>query len=457
MADQFCRIVDTTVTDATLGSDAEQSVLTTDSNTSFVVRNMYSTSAETNANLCSNIVATMDGHTIDTSQSFIVPPSSNLCVKDTSGNFPLQYSCLELFGHMCAGFCGSCNPVISSCTINSVTSGTPVVNLQLACCACCNIFCSPCNFDMHFFTTNRCALVHLRHNGNNDHCFRIYENGCNFPKYDNGTGYCPVVVSGGLLVAGAECCISVFNPEACSKVSQAQYFCCKTMCNFLADSQAPTSYARIGMSGQEHPTCEGCIAIVLWKGGAAACCTSFFAFNTCETGPCINSTKIWCKSNSNIYDSEASSTTCTGFNCLANSNFFLGAYYSARCSAFVAVAYGCDCISFALSNGSPSEVLAYNRQLPSTFAVSGARILVSQGKIWSGRTTNCQFISADLDDILVNSSAASVTCYYEYPSYTCITPGGAVVALKKDFPSPNPSNFTLDPTAKVTMYGIKST
>ena len=455
MADQFCRIVDTTVTDATLGSDNEQSVLTTDANTSFVVRNVYSTSTETNTNLCSNVVATMDGHTLDTTQSFIVPPNSNLCVKDTSGNFPLAYGCIELFGMMCAEFCNSCNPVISACTVNSVISGTTTVNDELACCACCFIFCSPDSFDMHFFTTNRCALVHVRHDGNSVHCFRIYTNGCNVPKFDQGTSYCPVVVSGGLLAVGTCCCVRIYNPEACSKVTQSHYQCNKCMCNFLGNYQ-PTSYSRIGMSGQEHPTCEGCRAAVMWKGGAAARYTSFFAFNICDSGSCIASEKIWCKTNTTILDSEAAST-CTGFACLANSNFFLGAYYSARCSAFVAVAYSCECISFALANGSPSDVLAYNRQLPSVFQASSPRILVSQGKIWSGRTTNCQFVSVDLDDILVNSAAASVTCYYGYPCHNCIAQGGAVVAMKKDFPSPDPSSFDVNPTTKVTMYGIKST
>ena len=41
MADQFCRIVNTTLTDSTLGSDASQSILTTDANTSYVIRDMF--------------------------------------------------------------------------------------------------------------------------------------------------------------------------------------------------------------------------------------------------------------------------------------------------------------------------------------------------------------------------------------------------------------------------------
>ena len=97
MADTFCRILDTTVCDNTLGSDACQAGFTTDANTSFVVRAICTTPNCTGTKLCFNIKASMDGHDIDGSKSFIVPPSSTVTVRDTSGNYPLTYRCIDLF------------------------------------------------------------------------------------------------------------------------------------------------------------------------------------------------------------------------------------------------------------------------------------------------------------------------------------------------------------------------
>lgn len=97
MADQFCRIVDTTFTDATLGSDAAQSVITTDANTSYIIRDIYKTDSCTSTSFCSTLDLEMDGQKIHTdlktsaSGTVIVPPSSTLCIKDTTGNYPLNY------------------------------------------------------------------------------------------------------------------------------------------------------------------------------------------------------------------------------------------------------------------------------------------------------------------------------------------------------------------------------
>ena len=456
MADQFCRIVDTTVCNGTLGSDATQSAFTTDANTSFVVRSICVSDSQTNANLCSNIVAVMDGHTVDGTKSFIVPPSSTVCIKDTSGNYPITYGCLELFGHMCPAFCGSCNPTISTCTVNSVQSGTSTVNnIEVQSCFCCNLNCNASDYDMHFFTTNRCALVHLRHDGNSVHCLRIYQYGCNVPKLVLSTAYYPIVVSGGMVAVAFCCCLEIYHTEACSKVSQTQYQCLKNMCNFL-QTYAATSYSRVGLSGQEHPTCEGCRAAIVWKGGPSACPVTLFAFNICDTGTCIASQLLFCAGGTTILNSEDSNgATCWG--ALANSSMWLGAYYSKKCSSFIGVAHSCDCVSFAVPGEAVGSPIGYTKSLPSPFNSSSARHLVSQGSIWSGGKSNCEFISSDLDDILTNGASAAVTCYYNYGCCGYIYDAATVVAMKKSFDAADPADFDIDPTTKVSMYGIKST
>ena len=85
MADTFCRIVDATVCNDSLGSDAAESVLTTDANTSFVIRDVYKEDSCTTDAFKATFDLEMDGQKIhksltsSASGSIIVPPSSTLC------------------------------------------------------------------------------------------------------------------------------------------------------------------------------------------------------------------------------------------------------------------------------------------------------------------------------------------------------------------------------------------
>jgi len=458
MADTFCRIVDTTVCDNTLGSDACQAGFTTDSSTSFVVRAVCTTPNCTGTNLCFNIKASLDGHDIDASKSFIVPPSSTVTIKDTSGNYPLTYRCLDIFPFICETFCGTCAPVIQTCTVNDVTSGTPTATAELTCCACCNFFCSHSNRDMYFKTSNRCSSVHLRHDGNSVHCIRIYKEGNGQPCFDTSTNYCPITFGGGAVGIFNCCDLCILNTQDCSLVNQNHYTCCRRMCNHLGSDYTATSYARAGLSGRtDHPTCEGCRAALVWKGGAVGCVMSAFTFNLCDSGQCIASQLLWKKAPCFIYTNSTDSTTKTCFDKLAGSAFYLGIYYSERCSCWTSVAYSCEFISFVFPTGDVCCPFGFDQNLPTSFS-SGIRPFVNEQSIWSAGRKICNVISASLDDIMANGGDATVTCYYSYPCCDCMkNPGSAVPIISAFAGTPNPDNFDVDPTVKVTMYGFKST
>lgn len=87
MADTLAEIVNTTVTAANL-STGEHTLLTTDSNTSHVIKDVYTSTPLTNLDLDLNGFTVAD-FTKNASGSLIVPPSSTLKLK--SSQFPLDY------------------------------------------------------------------------------------------------------------------------------------------------------------------------------------------------------------------------------------------------------------------------------------------------------------------------------------------------------------------------------
>ena len=457
MADTFCRILDTTICDNTLGSDACQAGFTTDANTSFVVRAVCVTPNCTSSSFCYDVKASMDGHDIDGSKSFIVPPSSTVTIKDTSGNYPLTYRCLDIFPYICCAFCNTCAPVIQACTVNDITSGTPSVSTELTCCACCNFFNSPANRDMYFKTSNRCAAVHLRHDGNSEHCVRIYKCGCNVPCFDTGTGYCPITFGGGAVGIFNCCDLCILNTQDCSLSTQTHYSCCRRMCNHLGSDYTASSYARAGLSGRtDFPGCEGCRAAIVWKGSAVGCVMSAFTFNLCDSGQCINSELLWKKAPCFIY--QAGTTTKICFDKLAGSTYYLGIYYSTRCSCWASVAYSCEYMSFVFPTGDVCCPFGFDKTLPAVFNTGGVRPFVNERSIWTAGRGSCKVMSAGLDDIMANGSEATVTCHFSYDCCSCIQTAGSAIPIVSSFSgTPNPDNFDIDPTAKVTLYGIKST
>ena len=130
MADQFCRIVDTTLTHTTLGADSAQTILTTDANTSYIIRDVFQKNSESNeklkmtGSLVMNDVTVTGGITSSASGSLIVPPSTTLCYVDTSGNYPLDYQNVYMYPDVKAQCHNNCKLVVCTCTVNGVSSGS---------------------------------------------------------------------------------------------------------------------------------------------------------------------------------------------------------------------------------------------------------------------------------------------------------------------------------------------
>ena len=148
MADQFCRIVDTTLRDCTLGSDAAQVILTTDANTSYVIRDVFQKNSCSNSNLTMTGSLEMDGVTISSgitsgaSGSLIIPPSSTVCYVESSDNYPLDYNDIFIFPDVRTSCNNNCKLKICECQVNGLPSGT--------------VSMSPVNLTSYWGTVNTC-------------------------------------------------------------------------------------------------------------------------------------------------------------------------------------------------------------------------------------------------------------------------------------------------------------
>ena len=450
MADQFCRIVDTTLTDDTLGSDAAQTVITTDANTSYVVRDVNLTSSCTADVFKMELSVEMDGHSLvsclDSSVegSLIVPPSSTVCVKDTSGNYPLTYGCTEL--SFISPLCGECCNNFrfdAFCTVNSVQSGPTSSLFSCSTCYCCNIY-TGCTFSMFEYYPDLCRSIFINFDSSNNHAnlfWNRHDCQCTCCCDDLGN-YCysgGLNLNSGIFVSHGTCCIQ-YRDFYCGCHNGGEGGC------FVTKTRAPQAAARIAVSAP-HPCYSDrlCRATATFEGVGICCLTSMDAHNFNCTG-----------SSENLI----SGVTCVLENScslLGGTDSFLGVYWSREDNNWVYFTGKDNCciMNFVSADGSTVRACMSTdiRPLCGLPTASAYDLYVARNNI-------CCVVKVDLDDLRANGSSAKVTYLAPSggPNNNCYTAGySRVFSISEAFPSALSCDFDIQPSAKLSMYGIKST
>jgi len=479
MADQFCRIVDTTICDQTLGSDATQSVLTTDSNTSYIIRDIYKTDSSTDSTQCFKGDLVMDGHSVhkslstSASGSLIVPPNSNLCYKDTSGNFPLIFNDVE------EQFltCNCCIRINRYETVSGSLDGSKTLT-------CVSTQYLPCTGGCHGNTGRSGIWLDCNNNtawfnysdGNSDNtlrriCYSYGDGGatCSSQIFCYSGSYCGFAFNDCVVAQGVSNNIRFYS-DVCGGP------CCCYL-NFYINSINPSSYSTysdIGVSAAPpsstgfHKYCRGwvnrpgggCACFITW-GHVDLCCICSGA-SAC--GGCVGC----------LYPPDfTTSPGCLICSNAQGSNKKFGIWYNQ-----------CYCDWYIWWANNSGERIFMNRPgirdtsndsfrviCPSNFGFGDGQpgessFLADDGcRLYSIVSCSCKSWSVVLDDLWDNGNGATFNsqsyevysaCYKCPIAYDCKPPRGFFVISSLDATKKS-CDSSVDPTSKLTFYGIKST
>lgn len=489
MADQFCKIVDTTISDSTMGSDATQSIITTDASTSFVIRDVYKQDSCTSDNFCHKYNVIMDGQTVlenlssEANGSLIVPPSTTVCIKDTTGNYPLSYEDINTsLYRFCCDAC-SCFAGWSYCD-NGGCSGTQRSEIEeiealyvnsifsqnnSACCipSCCSTSCANvpnnscfCSYSTGRSAWNRCWIVYI----NDDcECTQKYgkvvrlSDGTQMFCHDNNCAHF-LHEDGMFLYYCSYNCMRLWNLcQACS------CFCYSAPhVHWCRASQLCSTYCCGSMTlSTPHKDCWACrVATSMCANGG--CGIFFLVFNMCN---CSNQT--YCIAY-NCYNAA-----CTGY---ANTTT-VGSIWDEDYNTWIGVLYGrtgirracqwntiytwrsCDCVMCTLCTATGTfydNIFCYNN---ACFFNDKLYFSASNDATMS---PSCN----DLFELDVRGRAlgTDTSCQPKMIlcNFFCNTPAccGQTYCVAKTVPSSatvSGRTYTINPTSKLNIYGIKST
>lgn len=449
MADQFCRIVNTTLKDCTLGSDAAQSILTTDASTSYVIRDAFVTNSETCEKLKMTLDLEMDGHKVasgisaSAGGSLIVPPSSTLCVSESSGNYPLEYYTYKMAVNSRGGcFGGQCKDVISACYVNDITSGSSNSN--------------PCCIGFIYGAVNDCCLgvggfwsptscnatfIVYCHDGNSNSCIRAVCAGGTFSAGGPKTSYCVSDYADDMIVSWHSSGICVYNAACC-------YICVfQNGCRYINLSAcSPSTYSFIGLSERVN-NCWACRYITMFPGNGCSSHWGMWAFNACtcatETIFCMNATGM-------------NNTEICYFVYGNNTRAF--PFYSEKDSKWKAVLHGCNCFASVIVDPISVECVNATTVNMPCYANCPAGIQAAYGRWWYAGVCPgcCNLVSWSIDEQEINGRDVECVVHHTHP-YDCYSSNGAVKVGKVVCTLTTPTNFSVFPCAQLTLYGIKST
>ena len=306
MADQFCRIVCTSVCDGTLDSNQKQAILTTDANTSYVVRDVYKEDSSDYSGGSFSGYLEMDGINVSslstsTSGSLIVPPSTTLSYVDTSNNFPVAFNCFCMQASGCCAFHGF--------HLKNMSTTPEAVEVD-ACVGCCGyncLSCTCCNGDFQYgysvYLTEAQTLLELGHDGNSQGTTWVF---CKNPTSTSrsltwtcSTGYCKgAATTDGVYAHADQCVLRVWDwvKNPCAGNSTPRCICtCATSCT-------PTTYAEFAISGR-HPCYPdaNCRAFLYSPSpGDSNARTAILTVNLCCDNLCTTMEVPFCKTNSSV-------------------------------------------------------------------------------------------------------------------------------------------------------------
>jgi len=460
MADTFCRIVDTTVTDSTLGSDAAESVITTDADTSYVIRDIYKTDSCSNASFCTKLDLEMDGHKVHSgitnsaSGSMIVPPNSTLCIKDTTGNYPLRYDDVCGFLFKCPSFNSCCSGSVCYCRVNEKISGTPTLTTPilfnwLCYCGCVGTtsgwhICSPENNTFIVGCSGgenyRCAFVH---------CYDPDNSCCQFLCGKGGT-----YVSNGANkdfwwhMSSGTVCVWNYGIAGCPFPTMR----CFCQYDNLTIQFCSSNNVCVNFS-EQHPCCNcwACRAVVVKNGNPTNCCEwiSFAHVNVAQACPCYISCNgaYW-------QDCRQALMSSLGSPFCGNCSYSIpGAYYDTECDSFIYVEYGIGgsnyetYVAFIDTNKN-----SLKQRTPITYCCNG--ITIAEGALFIQQPGVGCVLSVGLQDIRKNGVNAEVTCITSTSISERHT--NTFIPMISTRSNPCAACFDINPSTKLTMYGIKS-
>lgn len=485
MADQFCRIVDTTLTDSTLGSDATQAVITTDSSTSFIIRDVYKTDNCTSSSFNYKLDLELDGHKVHTdlatsaSGTFIVPPSSTLCVKDTTGNYPLKYSdstvskltyyCTTCADDFWTGLCinrSDCFANIcrsDSCAVNGIEeAGATLPVLCGASHACSNTDNNNIGQYGSKRITNNCSyLVSTFENCNcTDRYFNVSKAYCNCCICHVGFSVCQIPMFQDdilIFICGSNCLrawdmsanqdawnCGITTMNCCRNGAFCAYYCCGR--HFLSTAQKGCFACRIFTT----PGCNG------------ADCRNLTTFNLCSGNVCCIG-RI-CRENESIVDGSRNTVN-------------VGAYWSEKCQTWIAVFYKdggfcslsgagiitmrqCDCCYRCICTVDFTNPFIYNGACmfnDTIYFRDSACCLTSLGNTYALYSMLTEDYATGITDE-PTVELFDETFFKDIVLPTCY--GGTDYCIKSSVPDAatiTSRGYSIAPSSKLTVYGIKST
>jgi len=485
MADQFCRIVDTTVTDATLGSDAAQSVITTDANTSYIIRDIYKTDSCTSTAFCSTLDLEMDGQKIhkdlktSASGTVIVPPSSTLCIKDTSGNYPLTYedstvskvtylvpSCDDDFWTNLCQYGGGCGATIyrsAQCKVNGVSEASQALTTWDGT-SYPNVWVDNGNFGMFGslrFTNNCCYMV------------QSYEScNCSDRYFMVAHGYSNTVIC---RVSLSVCAIPLFQDDIlitlfCSRCLRAWDMSCNQdswNCGIptmhCCRNGAFCGYYSCGSShlSTRQKDCFAC-RIFTTSAGNGENNRLLTTFNLCSGNVCCIA-KI-CRENCSILGSTSQT-------------FKFAGYWSEKCDTWIAVGFNtsgfchqsgwgiitfrdCDCCYRCICTTDLDAPFLYDGACvfdKTMYFRDSACCLTSLGNTYALYSLETEDFATGISDTL-EAKLVDEEFYQGLSIASCY--GGTDFCINKSIPDAGTvtsRGYNISPSSKLTMYGIKST
>ena len=468
MADQFCRIACTGICDMTLDSNGVQTLVTTDANCSFVIRELYKADDEPNNSVvCYKGDLIMDGVTVlcgfstQANGTLIVPPSTTLCYKETSGNYPLSFSCFCHHQFLCAGTnCGGGNQYRHKIIGNGGSDKTTLFNAPCLTSFCCNNYPDKGTIAWHPAT---CTYAFSYHDGNSTSTFFLMCKNCTTNSYSLvfscGSGYCTWAVANDMAThACGTDFYHLYNWGRCNCAS-----CCRIcFCSFSGSAQSTYSSSAISSTGHPCHHC-GCRAIVEVAENGTGATQKMFAIDACcsVSGLRHKSELLWCSTRGNMP---------TGWCGMAGANdsYFLFTYYSKYCDAWLAGVWSYGCMSVLNETGTDETFVCfgtdYNNSCFCAVSVAGDKFFVHKNC-----TCKKQFINLDsfiqgtqeFSDV-ISGETYSGSCNWCYEC-TCDSSGNHCAAFfygvstKSEF-SGNSCDYTsADKKTKIRIYGIKST
>lgn len=449
MADQFCRIATTTLSNDTLGTDASQTLLTTDANTSFVIRDVFKKDSCAVDALSSTLALEMDGVDIasgivsSASGSIIIPPSSTVCIKETSANYPLCYT--DSVTSELHNYCGQDTRAVTTCEVNGVPSGT--ASEQTFCRECYSDCLCAQSTPMGFqFFPQCCFSIFVRADYSSGNCVQIHDHANQNTVRTCGFSSQPAFLNNGIFGWGNSYTNYLYDMEhrtlccGCA-LSTALSWC--THCNYSACGNSTN--AKFAISSP-HP-CHGrrCRAVIRFSGGS---CHSHIIFTHVNLDTGVSGV-LGQRTGSNF----TNSCICNGVN---NNNTSFYSWYSTELDKWMAaltfhnnwiVVFDQDMVcaaEFAMSN-------EYVQSCPTMYYNDETHVYYPNGQ-------TCRMFKVPLSSIEKGNNDGAIDIGSGSPTWGNTSCGVRHISVTKATATDqNSSSYSVNPTTSVGVYGIKST